>query len=92
MKVYLACFDITDDRSRRRVSSILEEYGLRVQRSVFEISIDSMGQLSGLVQRLKPYLDGDDDLRLYSLCGKCRGDAINLSGGCIADFPLSVVV
>ena len=92
MQAYLACFDITDDRSRRRVSGVLEEYGLRIQRSVFEISLESSSQLSALCKRLKPYLESGDDLRLYNLCAQCRGNAINVSGGRIADYPLMVVV
>lgn len=33
---HLVVYDITDNRERRRVSKVLEGYGFRVQRSVFE--------------------------------------------------------
>ena len=92
MHTYLACFDITDNRNRRRVSAILEEYGLRVQRSVFEVSIDSSRQLASLTNRLSKYLEQGDDLRFYNLCADCRASSVNTTGGKIADFPLAVVV
>src|SRR4051812_41368715 len=34
--LYLACYDVADDRERERVADVLEGVGLRVQRSVFE--------------------------------------------------------
>lgn len=34
--LYAVCYDISDDRERRRVDSTLKEFGFRVQKSVFE--------------------------------------------------------
>lgn len=34
--MYLAVYDVTDDGERERVAGVLEGYGLRVQKSVFE--------------------------------------------------------
>jgi CRISPR-associated endonuclease Cas2 len=33
---YLVCYDVVLDRRRNKVAHILEGYGLRVQKSVFE--------------------------------------------------------
>ena len=33
---YLVCYDIVSDYRRNKVSQLLEGYGIRVQRSVFE--------------------------------------------------------
>jgi len=38
-EVYVASFDISDGRLRRRVGDLLLRYGERVQRSVFEIMV-----------------------------------------------------
>jgi CRISPR-associated protein Cas2 len=40
MSLYVACYDISNPRRRRRVASILAEYGRRLQASVFEIDVD----------------------------------------------------
>ena len=39
MHIYLACFDISDDKNRDRAGKELLTYGDRVQKSVFEIAI-----------------------------------------------------
>jgi len=40
MSVYLAVYDITADRRRRRVADALASYGHRIQKSVFEVWLD----------------------------------------------------
>jgi CRISPR-associated protein Cas2 len=37
---YLVCYDIVSDRRRNKVAKLLEAYGLRVQKSVFECVLD----------------------------------------------------
>ena len=37
---YLVCYDIVSDTRRNKVSKLLESYGLRVQKSVFECVLD----------------------------------------------------
>ncbi len=37
--LYLAIYDVTDDRERGRVADILEGFGVRVQKSAFEIRL-----------------------------------------------------
>lgn len=92
MQVWLVCFDISDDRRRRRVSKYLQAFGLRVQRSVFEVSLRSPTQLTSLKNQLRDQLDDSDDLRFYRLCKQCRSKSINLQDGPIADFPLAIVL
>lgn len=41
---YLACYDVTDDGERERVAQILEGFGLRVQKSVFECRLTRSGR------------------------------------------------
>ena len=40
---YLAAYDITDDRERDRVATLLEGYGFRVQFSVFQLRLTRSG-------------------------------------------------
>jgi CRISPR-associated protein Cas2 len=92
MLVYLACFDIVDDRTRYQVGKALAEYGERVQKSVFEISLHSDTQLKALKEELRPLLDPDDDLRFYALCKACRGRSHTVAGQPVALFPAAVVI
>ncbi|MGH8583295.1 MAG: CRISPR-associated endonuclease Cas2 [Gammaproteobacteria bacterium] len=66
----LVCYDITDDRRRCRVGSELENFGCRVQYSVFECHLEEP-QLQELKARLLALIDYQEDhVRYYALCPK----------------------
>ena len=72
-------YDITDDRRRLRVASQLENFGQRVQKSVFECHLED-AQLDDLRARIESELDTDcDRVRYYHLCPKDRA-AVVLDG------------
>lgn len=41
MLFYVICYDIPDDKRRKKISDLLEVYGSRVQYSVFECVLNS---------------------------------------------------
>ena len=45
-RFWLACYDIRDDKRLRRVAAVMERYGTRAQKSVFECWITPR-QLAG---------------------------------------------
>lgn len=92
MHTYLVCFDISDDKKRRRVGILLEQYGQRVQGSVFEIAVESPAQLERLKKRLSRYLELEDDLRFYHLCLGCRTQSFDAQGKRVAQYPVWVIV
>ena len=66
----VVCYDIPDDRRRNRVGKILEGYGARVQKSVFECDIKPE-HLKQLQQKLSNAISTEDTLRYYQLCANC---------------------
>jgi CRISPR-associated protein Cas2 len=92
MHFYLACFDISDDRVRDRVGKALAEYGERVQRSVFEVAVDSEGELAQLRSRVRDLLEEGDDCRFYCLCKACRARSVDSAGQRVACPPAAVVI
>ena len=61
-------YDIADDRRRVRVASEMENFGRRVQYSVFECHL-SEAQIRDLETRLQAIIDWDRDrVRYYRLC------------------------
>ena len=40
MSLYIASYDIADDRRRTRVARLLLQYGTRIQQSVYELFLD----------------------------------------------------
>ncbi|MGH8550080.1 MAG: CRISPR-associated endonuclease Cas2 [Methylococcales bacterium] len=92
MQTFVACFDITDDLIRRMVSRRLEHFGIRVQRSVFEISVKSPTQLAYLKNELNEWIELGDDIRFYNLCLSCRKKSCDSADARIAELPSSVVI
>jgi CRISPR-associated protein Cas2 len=67
MLLYLVTYDIPDDKRRKKVSDLLEGYGVRVQYSVFECVL-TKPQYDELRKRLKKRIkDGEDSIRFYPL-------------------------
>lgn len=65
-------YDIADRARRAEVSSELENYGMRVQRSVFECYLDP-DQIDALKESLYAMIDASaDNVRFYFLCRKDR--------------------
>jgi CRISPR-associated protein Cas2 len=64
-------YDITDDRRRLHVSDELENFGARVNYSVFECRLDP-DHLADLKQRLAEKIEPtEDNVRYYTLCDAC---------------------
>lgn len=68
----LVCFDIVDDRTRTRATKALKEYGVRVQKSVFECPHLGEDKFLKLKTRLEDLIDSTEDtVRYYFLCKGC---------------------
>lgn len=64
-------YDIADPRRLQRVARVLEGYGTRVQRSVFECCLD-ITELQTLRDRIVEEIEyREDSVRLYPLCSWC---------------------
>lgn len=96
MLAFVACFDISDDRLRRKVGQRLGHFGVRVQRSVFEIAVNSHDELTALKLEIAAWISDDendeDNLRFYPLCKACRKKACDHQGERVASFPAAVVM
>lgn len=75
--VMVFCYDVESDRRRRRVAALLEEWGVRVQKSVFEARLTDR-QARALLARAARELGPRDSLRMYALSahGLARSAAI----------------
>ena len=71
---YLICYDITNDRRRDRVSRLLEGYGMRVQKSVFEcvLTPDQYALLQKRFQTKRYLNPNEDQLRFYPMSPRHR--------------------
>ena len=64
-------YDIADDDRRRRVSETLENYGTRVQESVFECHLTPTQRME-LQERIEGLIEPEkDNVRYYRVCQDC---------------------
>lgn len=79
---YLVAYDIPSDQRRTKVAKILEDFGDRVQYSVFEMELERVEQLEELCTRLERVIDAhSDSVRIYFLCQGCRAKVAILGQG-----------
>lgn len=77
--LFVICYDVADDRRRRRLEKTLRDFAHRVQYSVFEGEMDER-RFQKMKRRAERVIDHEEDsLRFYRLCGKCRS-AVEISG------------
>ncbi|WP_137134455.1 CRISPR-associated endonuclease Cas2 [Rhizobium sp. FKY42] len=60
------CYDVSDDRRRRRVAKLLEEEAVRVQYSVFEARMSDRAS-ARLAASIEAVLAESDSLRVYTI-------------------------
>jgi len=63
MSRYIATYDISEGDQRLRISRILERFGVRLQRSVFEVWLDT-DELAELRRLIGPLLAVDDEFEI----------------------------
>jgi CRISPR-associated protein Cas2 len=60
-------YDISDDKRRSKAAKTLEDFGTRVQYSVFECRLEA-AQLQQLKKRLQPFVkETQESVRIYYL-------------------------
>lgn len=69
--LYLVSYDIPSDRRRVKLARHLEDYGQRVQYSVFELEVSPE-----VFQRVKTEMSDllnleEDNIRVYPICAAC---------------------
>lgn len=70
----IICFDVSDDKRRRKLVKVLKEHAVRVQKSVFEAADLEQSAYLRMRSRAEGIVDPEtDSLRYYRLCAACIG-------------------
>jgi CRISPR-associated protein Cas2 len=81
MRKWVIAYDIPDDRRRRKMANTLENFGDRVQFSVFEVIVEER-DLETIVKKIEAVLVSEEDsVRLYPLCETCSSKVTVLGIG-----------
>ena len=84
-------YDVSEDRRRTKIHSILKSYGQWMQYSVFECDLtktDYAKLRSRLSKLIKPETDS---IRFYFLCGCCQGKVERIGGEQVRDDSIFFV-
>ena len=69
--IRIVAYDISDPRRLRRVAKTCQDYGARIEKSVFECDLDEP-HFEALWQSLNELIDPDEDaLIAYQVCRSC---------------------
>ncbi|WP_291991831.1 CRISPR-associated endonuclease Cas2 [Candidatus Accumulibacter sp. ACC003] len=79
------CFDIADNRRRRRAVRVLESFAYRAQESVFEGYLDARERLRLKVALATAIKASEDRLAIYVLAPTDRADVVSLGHGLPAE-------
>lgn len=71
--MYIVSYDISSNKLRRKVAKELENYGIRVQYSVFECDLEPARYME-LYARMIELMggSGEGSIRFYNLCHRCK--------------------
>lgn len=77
--LYVISYDIQKDKMRTKISKELENYGVRIQYSVFEceLTVTRFQRLYEKLVVLTQDLDGGS-IRIYRICDHCKGKIITI--------------
>lgn len=77
--IYVVSYDITCDRTRRKIAKLLEGYGIRIQYSVFECQLTEK-RFKKLYREIFEIMEKDNEgsVRFYSLCKKCECKTVTI--------------
>lgn len=88
---YVICFDVSNKKRLRQVAIQMENFGQRVQYSIFECYLDA-NKLEELKGRLELIINSEEDhIRYYSICKKDKGKILIDGNGSVhqeADYHL----
>ena len=71
MKLWLICYDITDNQRRYYLDKLLNGYGERVQYSAFECHLTTR-QFNQLKYDINNIIELPDKVHIFSICRWCK--------------------
>lgn len=76
----IVTYDISDESRLRKVAKISEDYGTRVQKSIFELNI-TPAKLEEYIERLMETIDPlVDGIKFFPLCEACALREVEIIG------------
>ena len=69
--IVLIAYDISSNKRRNKISTLLKSFGFRIQYSVFEATL-SRDSLKTLREKIVNYLEDHDNLKIFCLANSSK--------------------
>jgi CRISPR-associated protein Cas2 len=81
----IVAYDIADPKRLARIAKIMLDYGTRVQKSIFEVTLTTPTFLE-MKDRIERTIDAEaDGVKYFPLCRKCAGTVEIIGQGQFTD-------
>ncbi|GAB1365187.1 hypothetical protein MASR1M36_00580 [Candidatus Cloacimonadaceae bacterium] len=75
---YVIAFDVSNDKVRRRLTKILLSRGVRIQESVFALSL-KQHEVKALAKRLENTLNKQGIIHIFQVCAACAKKSLAIN-------------
>jgi CRISPR-associated protein Cas2 len=81
----IVAYDIADPKRLARIAKIMKDYGVRVQKSIFEVTARG-GVFAQMRRRVEAVIvPAEDGVKYFPLCEKCAGNVEIIGQGVFTD-------
>ena len=81
----IVAYDIADPKRLNKIAKVIKDYGVRVQKSIFEVEVDG-GLFTEMKSRVEEIIEPfEDGVKYFPLCEKCAGTVENIGQGVFID-------
>ena len=81
----IVAYDIADSKRLTRVAKIVSDYGVRVQKSIFEVMVSDRVFEEMKTRIKKVIVPEEDGVKYFPLCEKCAGTVEIIGQGMFTD-------
>ena len=74
----IVAYDIANPRRLQKIAKVMKDYGLRVQKSIFEVEVSDRS-FAEMKRRAEIQMNWDEDgVKYFPLCERCLGTLLVL--------------
>jgi len=81
----IVAYDIAEPRRLNKVADVIKDYGVRVQKSIFEVDVNG-SSFTEMKARVEDVIEASEDgVKYFPLCEKCAGTVEIIGQGVFVD-------
>jgi CRISPR-associated protein Cas2 len=88
----IVAYDIADVKRLTKVAKIMLDYGRRVQKSIFEVTVTSPVFRTMKERIEKTIISTEDGVKYFQLCEKCAGTVEIIGQGLYTDPDVEYII